>query len=336
MAELYPFQKQAVDDLVGGKHIVVATMGSGKTAMLFNWLKRSGAKRVLIVTTASKVKSGDMFTEADKFNGEDWRPSLEQIDVVSWHTLHKWYDEHNKDASGWHVVFDELQKCGAGVSSRMGKTFLRITRECEDWTGYTGTPGDTWIKFYPYFTAAGLITNKTAFQRRFCLMASYRGFPEIISYRETETLDEWWKQISTAPDTSQMERELPSQTHQVVTLPKPKGYNKVLKTCKRLDNDELLDSNMAMAHYLRQLCDTADKREWLVDFLSSQSSSPAVIFYNYKCEAESISECAKKAGRGKIWLINGETRDIPTAETVGENDVIVAQYLSGGEVRLIF
>ena len=106
----------------------------------------------------------------------------------------------------------------------------------------------------------------------------------------------------------------------------------MLKTCKRLDNDELLESNMAMAHYLRQLCDTPDKQEWLTDFLSSQSSlSPAVIFYNYQCEAKSICEAAKKAGRGKIWLINGESHDIPTAETVKPNDVIVAQYLSGGE-----
>lgn len=334
-AELYPFQRQAVDDLNAGKNIVVSGVGSGKTAMLFNWLAEQHPKKVLICTTASKVKANDFYTEAVKFNGEGWIESLDEYDVVSWHTLHKWYDNHGKDASGWHVVFDELQRCKAGVSSRMGKTFLHITKDCEAWTGYTGTPGDKWIDFYAYFTAAGLVPNKTYFQRNFCNMASYRGFPEIVSYRNTEQLEEWWKQISTAPDTSQMDKELPRETHQVITLPKPKGYNKVLKTSHRLEPDEngetFIDSNMGLAHYLRQLCDTKDKQEWLSDFLSSLSpSSSAVIFYNYRCEAESIQAVCRKTGR-KVWLINGESHDIPTAETIGAGDVIVAQYLSGGE-----
>lgn len=331
-ANLYPFQRQAVDELNAGKHIVVSGCGSGKTAMLFNWLRESGAKKVLIITTASKVKSGDMFSEADKFNGEEWRAGLDEFDVVSWHMVHKWYDEH-KAAEGYYVVADELQRCKAGVSSRMGKSFLRITKDCEGWTGYTGTPGDKWIDFYAYFTAAGLVPNKTYFQRNFCNMASFRGFPEIVSYRNTEQLDAWWRQISTAPDTSQMERELPSQTHQTITLPKPKGYNKVLETSTKLpaDGGEFIDSNMGLAHYLRQLCDTNDKREWLADFLSSLSpSSPAVIFYNYQCEAESIQKICEKLGR-KVWLINGESHQIPTAETIGKGDVVVAQYLSGGE-----
>lgn len=333
-ATLYPFQRRAVDDLNAGKHIVVASCGAGKTAMLFRWLAEQHPRKVLICTTASKVKANDFYTEAVKFNGEGWTDNLEEYDVVSWHILHKWYDKH-KTAKGWHVVFDEQQKGKAGVSSQMGKTFLRIAKDCEAWTGYTGTPGDKWIDFYAYFTAAGLVPNKTFFQRNFCNMASYRGFPEIVSYRNTEQLEEWWKQISTAPDTSQMERELPKQTHQTITLPKPKGYSKVLETSTRLEPNEngetFIDSNMGLAHYLRQLCDTKDKQEWLFDFLSSLSpSSSVVIFYNYRCEAESIQRVCKKAGR-KVWLINGQSHQIPTSETIGEGDIVVAQYASGGE-----
>lgn len=329
-ATLFPFQQKAVDDLMAGKHLAIASCGSGKTAMLFNWLYRNNPRKVLIITTSSKVKSNDFYTEAIKFNGEGWTDKLDDFSVVSWHSLHKWYAQHGQNASGYYVVADEVAKAKAGVSSRMGKTFLRIVKECENWTGYTGTPGDKWIDFYAYFVAAKLIPNKTYFQRNFCNMASYRGFPEIVAYRNTEQLDAWWKQISTAPDTSQMERELPAQTHQVVTLPKPKGYDKVLKTSTTLDG-EFLDSNMGLAHYLRQLCDTSDKQEWLSDFLSSLSpSSSAVIFYNYKCEADSIQKICEKNGR-KVWLINGQSHQIPTAETIGAGDIVVAQYLSGGE-----
>lgn len=328
--KLYDFQEEAVRDLMNGKRFVIANCGAGKTAMLFNWLDRVGKKKVLVITTASKVKSGDFITEADKFNGEEWRNSLDRYEIVSWHMLSKWVSNNIlEDFSEWAIAFDEVAKAGAGVSSAMGKSFLALTKECDDWTGYTGTPGDTWIKFYPYFTACKKVRNKTSFQREFCNVATYRGFPEIVSYRNTDTLDKWWKEISTAPDTTEMEKQLPKETHKTITFKKPRDYNKVLKTSKTLDGDPL-ESNMALCHYLRQVCDTKDKQEWLTDWLT-ELSEPAVIFYNYNCEAESIIEACKKAKKGKVWLINGQAHEIPTKDTIGKDDIIVAHYLSGGE-----
>ena len=328
-ASLFPFQREAVKDLIAGKQIVYADMGAGKTAIMFNWLKYMKPKKVLIVTVASKRDSGDMETEADKFCGDSWRKSLSSFSVISWEGLHKWTQDKTYDEmSEWVVAYDEIQKGGSGISSKRGKAFLLLARHCKAWTGYTGTPGDTWIKFYPYFQATGKIRNKTAFMREFCITQTY-PFPMIRGYLHEDTLKRWWSDISTAPDTSAVMAQLPKETNQVVHFKKPQGYDKALKTSTAPDGT-FWDSNMAMHHGLAQMCCTQAKEKWLEDWFEGLTE-PAVVFYNYKCEAEAIKRAAEKAGKGKLWLINGESHDIPTAETIGQNDVVAAQYLSGGE-----
>lgn len=329
MARLFQFQKDSVEALLNGASIVYATMGSGKTAIMFNWLKKMTPKKVLIVTVASKRDSGDMLTEADKFCGDDWRKSLSSFSVISWDTLYKWLqDKTTEEMSEWTVAFDEVQKCGSGVSSKRGKAFLLLSEHCKAWTGYTGTPGDTWIKFYPYFQATNKVRNKTAFQREFCIMQHY-PFPKILKYQNEASLKKWWKEISYAPDTSSVMSQLPKETNQVVHFKKPKGYDKAIKTSTAPDGT-FWDSNIAMHHGLAQMCCDTAKEKWLEDWFDGLSE-PAVVFYNYKCEAEAIKRAAKKVGKGKVWLINGESHDIPTAETIGDNDIVAAQYLSGGE-----
>ena len=68
MATLYDFQKQAVAQLMSGKHIIVSGVGSGKTAMALTWAERkqreTGKTKLLVVTTASKSKTGDFQDEA--------------------------------------------------------------------------------------------------------------------------------------------------------------------------------------------------------------------------------------------------------------------------------
>ena len=61
MPELYDFQKKTVDDLMGKKSIAILGTGFGKTAISMRWLKeraeRTGKRKVMIVTTATKAKS---------------------------------------------------------------------------------------------------------------------------------------------------------------------------------------------------------------------------------------------------------------------------------------
>ena len=287
-------------------------------------MARSHKHKLLVITTASKSKTNDWQDESKLFT--NMHPS--EFDVVSWHMARKWtHDKTYEEIGEYVVIFDELQRAKQGVGSLMGQAFLLITGHTSTWVGATGTPGDAWIDFYPYFTATGKVKNKTAFKREFCVEQHY-PFPKILSYVHQDTLKEWWKEISYTPDTSEVMAQLPKETHKVMPFPAPKGYKKVLKSSTTLDG-EFLDSNMALLHYLRQMCATPDKLSALSDILQSLSY-PLVIFYNYTCEREQILELAEKLKR-RVWRIDGQVHDIPTAETIGENDVVLCHYLSGSE-----
>lgn len=326
MAELYPFQKDSVAQLCSGKRIIVATCGAGKTAITLKWAEQHPEKdKLLVITTASKAHTNDWQDEAKVF-----APSmkLKEFEVVSWHMAKKWCNNKTpEEMAEYKIIFDEIQRAKAGVSSLMGKAYLMLTKYNDTWVGATGTPGDNWSDFHPYFVACEKVRNKTAFQREYCIMQRY-PFPKILAYTHEDRLREWWGDISYTPDTSTVMNQLPPETHKVMTFPAPKGYKKVLKTSKTLDG-EFLDSNMALAHELRQMCATKDKLNALSDLLQSLSS-PLVLFYNYTCEREQILDLAKKLGR-KVWRIDGEKHEIPKADTIGDNDIVLCHYLSGSE-----
>lgn len=331
MIELYKFQKDAVRKLLNGKHIIRADPGTGKTSISLVWAnevrKRTGKRKLVIWTTASKSKTTDFQDEADKF-APDLKPNLDSFEVVSWHMAKKWCNTKTyEEMSEYIFIADELQRAKQGVSSLMGKAFLSLTKCTTDWAGFTGTPGDTWLDYYPYFQACGKVRNKTAFKREFCIEQRY-PFPKILAYRDENLLKGWWSEISYTPDSSSVMGQLPALTHQIIKLPVPKGYKKVLKTSTTLDG-EFLDSNMALLHHLRQMCATPDKLTALSDLLESLSSS-LVLFYNYDCEREQILKLAHKLKR-KVWRIDGERHEIPTADTIGERDIVLCHYLSGSE-----
>ena len=227
MPNLYAFQQKAVDELLGGKHICVSPTGSGKTAMLFSWLKGINKKNVVIITTANKAKSGDMEREAVQWNGQEWLDSLSSFTVLSWHKLDKFSSGLRLSGLDDYVfVFDEVQRC-KGYSSGMGKAFRRITAHTRCWTGYTATPGDKWSDFVAYFVGAGLIRNITQFRNEYCIMQNFRGFPEIVKYINEDMLLTMWNRIATIPDASELFRELPPETHEVIEFKAPAIYKKV-------------------------------------------------------------------------------------------------------------
>ena len=327
--ELRDYQKRCVESLSEPqKHILVLDPGLGKTACALSWAEQTanstGKTRLVVWTTASATHSGQWFNERDM-----WAPSLRDREVVSWHMAKKWVDKKtDKEMSRYIFIADECQKSKQGVSSLMGRAFLTLTKNTRDWIGLTATPGDRWIDFYPYFQACELVKNKTMFKREFCIEQTY-PFPMILKYKNEDTLSSMWKSIVVAPDTKKIMSELPPAIHQVVQLPAPKGYKKVLKTSTTPDG-VFLESNMELLHYLRQMCDTKQKAEWVADFLEETPHDTAVIFYNYTCERETLLEVAKKAKR-KVWRIDGEKHEIPTADTIGKNDIILCHYLSGSE-----
>ena len=332
--ELYKFQNDSVDQLLNGKHFVIAGCGAGKTAISLVWankkLKETGKNKLLVVTTASKSRTEDFENEAD-----DWAPELKKtlssFLVISWHKLAAWVKENWANVEDYVVIFDEVQRGSAGVSSGMGRAFLKITKVNHDWAAFTGTPGDTWLKFYPYFVSCRLARHKTGFLDDYANIRTYKGYPEIIGWRHEDELKSMWARISYAPDTQKVMSELPSQTHKVFTFKKPKGYSKVLKT-RYNDDGEFLDTAGALCAELRRLCFTDDKQQWIKDFVDGLESG-CVFFYNFIKTGDMLENIIKKAlpKTSRIWRIDGKHHDIPTAETIGQKDMVLCQWQSGSE-----
>ena len=332
--EMYDFQNKAVEQLINGKHFIISGVGSGKTAMSLVWarekLEETKKNKLLIVTTASKSRTGDFENEADV-----WTPGLKKtlssFLVLSWHKLAAWVKENWADVQNYVVIFDEVQRGSAGVSSGMGRAFLKITKVNKDWSAFTGTPGDTWLKFYPYFVSCELARHKTGFLDDYANIRTYKGYPEIIGWRHEDELKHMWAKISYAPDTRKVMSELPEQTHKVFTFSKPKGYAKTLKTRYNSDG-EFLDTAGALCAELRRLCFTKDKQQWIKDFVDGLEGG-CVFFYNFIKTGDMLEDIIKKVlpESSKVWRIDGSHHDIPTAETIGEKDMVLCQWQSGSE-----
>jgi hypothetical protein len=328
--ELYKFQKEAIEDLCACKRFAILGTVCGKSAIMMRWLARQKPKKVLITTTPSKRDSKDFIRDADTWNGNSWRKDLQAFEVVSWNGLAKWVYKHNNELDEWVYGFDEVQKAKAGVSSAMGKAFLKITINSSIWAGFTATPGDNWLHFYPYFTACGFVPNKTNFKRRFAIEQNFKGFPEIVGWVHEDILKNWWKQISTTPDTSQMFDELPSETHKVIEFKKPKGYDQLRKT-RVNEKGEFIETTMGLCHALREMSFTKEKKQWLEDFIEGLGTQ-AVLFYNYIEEGDIVESIIKRARKdAKVWRIDGKHHDIPTADTIGKYDIVLCQWQSGSE-----
>lgn len=342
MAELYPFQKATIDCLMSGKHFVIAGCGTGKTAMAMVWAEKkceeTGKKKILVVTTASKCKArnieglNDFEADARVFCSPLFFNSLSSsLSLISWHKLAAWEATNKKHVNDYVIIWDEVQRSKAGVSSGMGRAFLRITRSNHDWAAFTGTPGDTWLSFYPYLESCGLVKCKTHFLSRYANVQTYKGYPEIVGWRDEDELNNMWAQISYAPDTAKVMAELPSETHKVVSFTAPRDYKKVLMT--RVNTaGEFLDTAGAMVAELRRLCFTKDKQEWLSDFVDGLESG-AVMFYNYISTGDKLEEIVKKAlpKTARVWRIDGKHHEIPTADTIGPRDIVLCQWQSGSE-----
>lgn len=333
--ELYKFQETAVADLLSGKHIVISSTGSGKGAMAVIWAsemcKRKKKQRVLVVTTASKSRTGDFEADADAWCGKEFRENLKEFKVISWHKFKAWVEANTNSLDRWVVVLDEIAKAGAGISSGMGKAFLKLTKCNKVWAGFTATPGDTWIKFYPYFQACGYVRNKTEFMRKYVRLQTFRGFPEIVGYYYEDELKKFWKKISTAPDTSMMMAELPSETHKVVEFKKAPSYDKTMRTLTAPDGT-ILDTSGALCAELRRQCFTKDKQQWVKDFVENLESG-AVMFYNFTKTGDELEKLLVKAlpKGARVWRIDGKHHEIPTASTIGKRDIVLCQWQSGSE-----
>lgn len=235
-------------------------------------------------------------------------------------------DNHNFFANG--VLTHNCHNATRGISSSQGTQFLKITNFTDCWTGYTATPAENWLGYYPYFTACKFVKNKTEFKRRFVIETYYKGYPDLVGYQHEDVLRAWWDKVSYAPDTSEMGKSLPAKTHIVKHFKKPAGYDKVDRTGYDLDGN-FIETNSGLRHYLRRMCASKEKLEWIKEFLEGIQES-CVIFYTYMSEGDELEAIIKKDKTvGKVWRISGSVHDIPTKDTIGKKDVVLAQWVSG-------
>lgn len=332
--KLYDHQVEALEQLKAGKKFLISDVGSGKGAVMLFWLRSTGKKKWLMVTTASKRDSHDFEKECDEWFGPEFRTSLSAFLVLSWAGLRgskrvpNWFNAHKNELDEWAIAFDETHYCAAGISSNQGTQFLKITDFTDCWTGYTATPAENWLGYYPYFTACGQVRNKTEFMRRFCVVQTFKGYQEIVGYRDTAQLEQWWNEDSYAPDTSELLKSLPPEVHKTVHFKKPVGYDKVDRTGYDLDGN-FIETCSGMRHYLRQLSFTKEKLNWVGEFIEGLQES-CVIFYTYNKEGDELEAMLNKMKSvGKVWRISGGVHDIPSKDTIGKKDVVLAQWVSG-------
>lgn len=328
MPELYDYQEDAVQSLMQpDKHIVVADMGLGKTAMSLRWALTTPNRKWLVVTTASARDSGQWYNELHL-----WTPEVRdcEVEVISWQGLAKWTVAHWADIPHYTFIFDEVRKAAAGVSSQRGRAFLQITKTTPYWAGFTGTPGDRWIDFQAYFVAGGYVKNKSQFQRDFCKIQTYKGYPEIVGYHSENLLKRWWNEMSVQVDGSEAQREIPTEQHFVHRFKMSSKYKNILKT--REYYGRFLDTPGALCSALRQECFTKGKQQWLTDYLETLGTN-TVLFYHFTATGEKIYELARKAlpKNAKIWQVNGAIHEIPTKETIGKYDIVICQWEAGSE-----
>lgn len=341
MSTLYPFQQEAVAQLLAGKKIEVAGMGTGKNPTSMVWAmqkcKETGKHKILVITTASKAKTTDHWNDMCAFCPLFSKSlSSSSFVVLSWNKLRAWVDANWRSLDKWVVVADEIQRC-KGYTTGMGKAFLKIAKRNPDWAGFTGTPGDSWDCYISYFVATNLVRNKTSFMTNYANVQTYKGYPEIIGWRNEERLREMWQQISYAPDTRSVVSQLPKETYKTNTFSKPKTYFKVLKTRMRdgsdgKNMDDFLDTSGALCAELRRICFTKDKQQWIADFVDGLDCG-AVMFYNFIATGDKLEEICKKAlpKGAKVWRIDGKHHEIPTPEKTGKRDIVLCQWQSGSE-----
>lgn len=273
-----------------------------------------------------------------KWCGQEWLDELEHFEIISWHKLERWREDNlrkikiTETASQWAIAFDEVAKAKAGWSSHMGRAFIVLTITINTWAGYTATPGDEWADFGIYMVAAGLYKNKSCFMERLCdCRYTYDGWRQVKrllpDYSEVR---KEWDSISVRPDASELTRQLPEETHEYVYFNAPHDYSVEMN---HLRGKFIARQNIwSVCHELRQLCFSESKKTWLRDFIEGLGTN-GIFFCNYTKEEDELYEIARSVlpESARIWRLDGRHREIPTKQMMGERDIIIAHYLSGGE-----
>lgn len=314
VVELYPHQKQAIEDLDNGK-ILWGGVGTGKslTAAAY-YMKKEADADVYVITTAKKRDSLDWEKEFAKFGiGKHLDATVAgALTVDSWNNIGKY-----RDIQGAFFIFDEQRLVGSGEWSSV---FIRIAKT-NRWILLSATPGDTWLDYIPVFVANGFYKNRTEFKREHVVYNTFAKFPKVDRYVNVGRLVRLRNQLLV---------EMPYQSHTVrhvhdVAVDYDKElFEKVVKERWNVYENRPLRDVAELFSVMRKTVNSDASRLHVVKTLMAEHNR-IIVFYNFDYELELLRSLGNLASFAE-W--NGHNHQpIP----ICEKWIYLVQYQAGAE-----
>lgn len=330
-AELYPYQKEAVERLNNGS-ILCGKVGSGKsmTALAYYFVKVCGGKfghgeieemknplDLYIITTARKRDTMEWEKELLRFclyPGTENDSYGINIVIDSWNNIKKYIK-----AKESFFIFDEQRITGYGA---WVKAFLKIVKQ-NQWILLTATPGDTWSDYIPVFIANGFYKNKTEFINAHAVYSRYSKYPRIDKYIGQKKLKRLRDSILVDMD---YERKAVRKIEKVVVGYDRQLYREVMADRWNVFEDEPIKNSSEWFYVLRKVANSSEERiEAVLKILEKHPK--AIIFYNFDYELEALREAPYQEGT-KVAEYNGHKHE---ALPQGDKWVYLVNYMSGAE-----
>jgi hypothetical protein len=338
--ELYDYQKKYIKDLPKNV-LMTADVGLGKSAMaLAHFDAHSPAYKdisLIIVAPASKIRSGDWDRDV-----REWLPRMQKgknYVSVSYEKFTKMWADRRFTEDEWRdigVIFDEVHYVKNPTSKR-GKAFSAIAKQCHQWVGLTATPmSNGWHDAANYAIATKLVKNKTEFHRMFVItvmkIMGSRHFPMITGYQNLEHLKKWWGKVSKALS-REGNLDLPKFIDKWVKIAVPNGVMQEQRRIisERTLNGEMLDSHMKVLSALRQ--NLVQTRADAIRNILDKTDENIVIFYELNAERDLVKKilAEKEYADRIVFEQNGHVKTLPKAESPkpSKKAVLLIQYRSG-------
>lgn len=315
---LYPSQENYLARL-GNKPYMFAGVGSGKTAMAQFRAFRTGATKVLVICPASVRDTKVWEKDLEKFGLE-----FDEFEVQGFSFLQKFKTLDFTKYSDYYIIIDEAHKIKNSQSLQGQGAFKLCTSTRRGYSLLSGTPMSDWAGAVNYAKITRLVPHKTAFYRQFVVEQpsyAHKGM-DIVGYRNTETLVNWWNNIALRGHSEDFV-ELPKKQIIDVEIPvKRTEYIRMMK--ERMNKDgEPLDSAPKLNWALRGFAEAApEKLNWVAEKVDGLEN--CIIFVNTIAAIEATSAKLKTAGiKHGVWY--GKKKD-----KFEDQDVMIVQFQSGG------
>lgn len=312
--ELYPHQRQAVEDLRNGC-ILWGGVGSGKslTAATY-YIEKEAPKDVYVITTAKKRDSLDWDREFVRYGVGKCKDATVAgvLTVDSWNNIGKY-----EDVDGAFFIFDEQRLVGSGAWT---KSFIRLAKR-NNWILLSATPGDTWLDYIPVFVANGFYKNRTEFKREHVVYNHYSKFPKVDRYVNTGKLVKLRNHILIhmpyAYETVRRNNLVEVQYDQQL-------LERVVRDRWHVFANRPLRDVSELFIVMRKVVNSHPSRLLAIHGLKAQHSK-LIVFYNFDYELEILRTLGEEYPTAE-W--NGHKHE-PIPDT--EEWVYLVQYVAGSE-----